>query len=151
MGMPFYGRGFVLNDTQETGLYCGAHAGIPAGPYTRQDGIWGYYEILQAQNNQTLINLPNATAQSWTSVTDDCYQAPYMFNGPYWIGYDDPESIKVKAKFANFMELAGSMVWSMDTDDFRGDFGSKFPMMHVSCCGTVMVLNTYIKRPFFSI
>ena len=29
MGIPLYGRGFVLNDTEETGLYCGAHAGIP--------------------------------------------------------------------------------------------------------------------------
>ena len=36
MGMPTYGRGFILNDTEETGLYCGAHAGIPMGPYTRQ-------------------------------------------------------------------------------------------------------------------
>ena len=27
MGMPTYGRGFVLNDTEENGLYCGAHAG----------------------------------------------------------------------------------------------------------------------------
>ena len=29
MGIPLYGRGFVLNNTEETGLYCGAHAGIP--------------------------------------------------------------------------------------------------------------------------
>ena len=36
MGMPTYGRGFILNDTEETGLYCGAHAGIPMGPYTGQ-------------------------------------------------------------------------------------------------------------------
>ena len=27
MGMPTYGRGFVLNNTEENGLYCGAHAG----------------------------------------------------------------------------------------------------------------------------
>ena len=29
MGIPLYGRGFELNNTEETGLYCGAHAGIP--------------------------------------------------------------------------------------------------------------------------
>ena len=77
MGMPIYGRGFVLNDTEENGLYCGAHAGIPMGPYTRQDGIWGRQEIHQAFNNETLINLPEAQAKQWKIVTDDCYHAPY--------------------------------------------------------------------------
>jgi len=130
MGMPLYGRGFVLNDTEENGLYCGAHAGIPSGPYTRQDGIWGYQEIMQAFNNDTLINLPDGKPHDWTVVVDDCYQAPYAYNGPYWIGYDNVESFKVKARFINFMELAGSMVWSVDTDDHRGDYGIPFPLLH---------------------
>ena len=51
--------------------------GIPAGPYTQQDGIWGYLEILQAMNNDTLINLPDAKPHDWTIVRDDCYDAPY--------------------------------------------------------------------------
>ena len=62
----------------EDGLYCPANDGIPDGPYTRQLGIWGYQEILQAQNNDTLINLPNAEPHAWKTVTDDCIQAPYM-------------------------------------------------------------------------
>ncbi len=132
MGMPIYGRGFVLNDTEETGLYCGANAGIPAGPYTRQDGIWGYLEIMQAMNNDTLINLPGAKPHDWKIVTDDCITAPYAYNGPYWIGYDDPESFAVKARFINFLDIRGAMVWSMDTDDFSGRYGTKYPMMHVS-------------------
>ena len=51
--------------------------GIPAGPYTQQDGIWGYLEILQAFNNETLPWLPGATPKSWEVVVDDCYDAPY--------------------------------------------------------------------------
>ena len=145
MGITFYGRGFVLNDTDYNGLYCPAYAGIPAGPYTRQDAIWGYQEILQAKNNDTLINLPNAVAHAWVDTVDDCYRAPYMgilksdakknlfktfyrffciilyydylsatilqlyffyiVNGPYWIGYDDPESIKIKTQYVNFLEI----------------------------------------------
>lgn len=130
MGTPLYGRGFVLNDTAETGLYCGAHAGIPAGPYTRQDGIWGYQEIMQAFNNDTLINLPEGKPHDWTVVVDDCYQAPYAYNGPYWIGYDNEESMAVKAKFINHLDIAGAMVWSIDTDDFRGDYGKAYPLLH---------------------
>ena len=54
--------------------------GIPAGPYTQQDGIWGYLEILQAFKNDTLEWLPEATPHNWTVVTDDCYDAPYACN-----------------------------------------------------------------------
>jgi len=130
LGTPLYGRGFVLNNTEENGLYCGAHAGIPAGPYTRQDGIWGYQEIIQAFTNETLINLPDGKPKDWTVVVDDCYQAPYAYNGPYWIGYDDEESMRVKAKFINFLDIAGAMVWSIDTDDFKGGNTHAFPLLH---------------------
>jgi len=130
MGIPLYGRGFVLNDTEQNGLYCGAHAGIPAGPYTRQKGIWGYQEIMQAKNNDTLINLPDANPHDWTEVVDDCYHAPYIYNGPYWIGHDDEASCILKGKFINFMDFAGAFVWSIDTDEFRGDYGKKFPLLH---------------------
>ncbi len=53
-------------------------------------------------------------------------------NGEYWIGYDDVDSFALKAKFINFLDIAGGMVWSIDTDDFHGDFHDKpFPMLHV--------------------
>ncbi len=77
------GSSFRLEMWQEVdmdGLYCPADDGVPEGPYTRQIGIWGYQEIMQAQNNETLINLPDAVPKSWKIVTDDCYQAPYMGN-----------------------------------------------------------------------
>ena len=39
-----------------------------------------------------------------------------MYNGPYWIGYDNPESITTKVKYANFLDIAGVMMWSIDKD-----------------------------------
>jgi GH18 family chitinase len=57
----------------------------------------------------------------------------FSVNGPYWIGYDDVESFTLKAKFINHLGIAGGMVWSIDTDDFRGDFFPEtFPMLRVS-------------------
>jgi len=129
LGMPLYGRGFTLEDKDNNGLYCPAKDGIPKGPYTRQIGIWGFQEIQQAFHGDIKANLPDAVGQ-WTSVVDDCYKAPYAFNGPYWIGYDDVESISHKVQYANFLNLAGAMVWSADTDDFLGTyFNGKFPML----------------------
>jgi len=129
VGMATFGHGFVLpENTDETGLYCPAIAGNPPGPYTRQEGFLEYYEILQAFNNDTLPWLPGATPKAWTTVVDGCVLAPYSYNGPYWIGYDDVDSISLKSKWVNYMGLGGAMVWSIEADDFRGDFGNKNPI-----------------------
>ena len=40
--------------------------------------------------------MPEATPGAWEIVVDSCYQAPYMTNGPYWISYDDPDSLTLK-------------------------------------------------------
>lgn len=43
--MGSYGRGFTLNDPAINGFYAKANQPIPAGPYTREAGIWGYNEV----------------------------------------------------------------------------------------------------------
>ena len=131
LGMPLYGRGWELVDPTNNGIYCPTDAGVPWGPYTQQVGIWGYEEVLQAQYNTTMNDqMPEATPGGWQIVVDSCYQAPYMTNGPYWVSYDDPDSLTLKAQFANHMGLAGAFVWSVDTDDFHADNSPElFPLM----------------------
>ena len=59
----------------------------------------------------------------------------YIFNtvtGPYWIGYDDLDSIRLKSQFINYRNLGGALIFSLDTDDFRADFSDhKYPMTMV--------------------
>jgi len=110
LGMPLYGRGFILSDENKHGLYEPAYQAIPAGPYTSVAGIWGYNEICERF----------AADPGWTIVRDSYYQAPYAYKGNLWIGYDDQESFKAKAEYAMSMNLGGAMVWSMATDDFHG-------------------------------
>lgn len=49
MGMPLYGRGFTLSDASKNGVYAPAPYPIPAGPYTQQEGTWGYNEASEVQ------------------------------------------------------------------------------------------------------
>jgi hypothetical protein len=58
-------------------IFSSLYPGIPAGPYTLQTGIWGFQEILQAFNNDTLPWLPGATAKDWKITIDDCHRAPF--------------------------------------------------------------------------
>ena len=39
--------------------------------------------------------------------------------GDRWVSYDDEHSVRLKAEFAFDMKLAGVMVWSVETDDFK--------------------------------
>ena len=45
LGMPLYGRGYLLDNVSKNGLYASASNPIPAGPYTGTDGFWGYNEV----------------------------------------------------------------------------------------------------------
>lgn len=129
LGMPTYGRGQHLT-TDSSGHYCPTDIGFPMGPYTRQRGILGYLEILQLFANDTYTNLPGATPHEWEVVVDTCYMAPYMTNGPYWMSYDDEESLAHKVRYANWRGLAGAMIWTVETDDFGGFYSERpYPLL----------------------
>ncbi|KDR12054.1 putative chitinase 2 [Zootermopsis nevadensis] len=97
--------------------------GFP-GPYTKEDGFMGYNEIC--------VNISNG----WKTFWDDNSMTPYAVQGNKVITYDDERSIAEKVNFAIKLDLAGTMVWSVDTDDFHGDCinnsgggSSNYPLM----------------------
>ena len=49
-----------------------------------------------------------------------CHKAPYMVNNNKWVSFDNEKSVKMKADLAWDKQLAGVMVWSIETDDFQG-------------------------------
>lgn len=130
VGMPLYGRGFKLAKAEDNGLYCPAVDAIPKGPYTQEKGYWSFMEVMEAQNADSLPNLPGATPHEWKVTMDNCILAPYASNGPYWISYDNVDSIGIKTKYVNSLGVGGAMVWAVDTDDFKGKFHpNKYPLL----------------------
>ena len=104
-------------------IYIPAVGPIPGGHATNQPGMWSYVEVLETLTNATLPDLPGAVPQQWETIVDGCYKAPYSVNGPYWIGYDNMESVALKAQYANYRGLGGSMLFSLDLDDWSGRHG----------------------------
>ena len=147
VGLATFGHGFTLPEAaEETGLYCPSVGGTPAGPYTQQSGFLEFFEIMQALNNDTLPWMSGATPHAWTKVVDGCILAPYIYNGPYWIGYDDVDSVSIKAKWINYMGLGGAMVWSIEADDFSGVYGSKYPL--VSVIKNIMMIGEVLEPEY---
>ncbi|TRY80597.1 hypothetical protein TCAL_17442 [Tigriopus californicus] len=130
MGIPAYGNGFMLEDASNNGLYCPAAGAINPGPIMHSSGSWSFQEILKIQQDDALTYLPGATPMAWSIQRDDCQRVPYMINGKYWIGYEDVQSVGLKAQMANALNLGGVMVFSLDQDDYSGAFSdSPYPLL----------------------
>ncbi|XP_007939388.1 chitinase-3-like protein 1 [Orycteropus afer afer] len=117
MGIPTFGKSFTLASS-ETGI--GAPISGPgiAGRFTKEEGILAYYEICDFLHRATVHRLHGQNV-------------PYATKGNQWVGYDDPESIKIKVQYLRNKQLAGAMVWALDLDDFRGSFcgqNQRFPL-----------------------
>ncbi|XP_034946301.1 chitinase-3-like protein 1 [Chelonus insularis] len=118
VGVPSYGRAFTLADSKKN--YIGAPTRGPgkAGPYTREPGMLGYNEICE-------MHLKGG----WNVYFDEERRVPYTHKNDQWIGYDNVKSLREKAELIKRLDLAGVMLWSVETDDFRGVCGEKFPVL----------------------
>ena len=117
LGLPFYGRTFTLSNPQQ--ITAGSPSTGPgtSGPYTREAGFMGYNEICALDN-------------SWNSDYSKEHEVPFIYNSNQWIGYDNVQSLVKKVNFANANNLGGVMIWSIETDDFRGKCGPKYPLLN---------------------
>ncbi|CAK1593261.1 unnamed protein product [Parnassius mnemosyne] len=113
LGLPLYGRNFILKeDTQdiEFGRTPTEQTGFK-GPFTREAGFMGYNEICMEVTNKS---------SKWTHHWHDQSATPYLRDDKRVIVYDNTRSIAIKVRTAMEYNLGGLMVWSIDTDDFKG-------------------------------
>lgn len=116
MGLAFYGRSFQVANAPQANVGSPSAGAGSAGPYTREAGYMGYNEIC-------------ALDHSWSHKWSNEHAVPYVHNSNQWIGYDNVKSIEMKIDFGNSLNLAGVMIWSVETDDFRGKCGGKYPLL----------------------
>ncbi|KAJ8681992.1 hypothetical protein QAD02_017784 [Eretmocerus hayati] len=118
LGVPFYARTFTLADPNDNKIGASISGPGKAGPYTKQDGSMGYNELCEKMSKET-----------WRIEFDDEQRVPYAVKGNQWIGFDNPRSIREKAELVNALGLGGAMLWSIETDDFRGICGSQYVLL----------------------
>lgn len=113
LGIPFYARTYT---TAGTGKFGDQAIGDGfQGPYSRTNGYMGYDEICELFNNP---------AWGWKATFDQRTAQAIVRRktgaNTQVAVYDSPKSIIMKMRYAMSLRLAGAMVWSIDTDDFRG-------------------------------
>ena len=105
LGIATYGRSFTLADANNNGF----GAKITGG------STLAYHEIC---NN------------GYTRVWSEAQKVPYKYRGTDWVGYDDVDSVSLKAKYSIEQNLGGVMIWSMENDDVTGKCGAEtFPLI----------------------
>ncbi|KAM8711663.1 hypothetical protein ACLKA7_012213 [Drosophila subpalustris] len=114
LGIGFYGHSYQMADGSQNRPGARCKGAGKAGPFTRQSGFLGYHEIC---------------ASHWRTVFDATSKSPYAFRGDQWVGYDNVQSIGLKMKLVQSRKLGGAMTWSIETDDFHGRCGEKFPLL----------------------
>ncbi|XP_076659481.1 chitinase-3-like protein 1 [Halictus rubicundus] len=118
VGIPSYGRSFTLANPGNNDVGAPTTGAGAAGPYTRQPGMLGYNEICESMRQG-----------GWTVRRQNEQRVPYAVKGNLWVGYDDVESVGEKCDYINKLNLGGVMLWSVETDDFRGICGPKYPLL----------------------
>ncbi|XP_060083630.1 chitotriosidase-1-like [Ylistrum balloti] len=90
------------------------------------------YEDVTRPYKSPIFRVCENIKKGWTRVWNEEHQVPYAYHGNQWVGYDDIQSFASKANFIREMRLAGSMVWSMDLDDFTNVCGQGVnPLMSI--------------------
>ncbi|VVC40930.1 Hypothetical protein CINCED_3A022627 [Cinara cedri] len=121
LGIPTYGRSYTLFNKDSTDIGAPSDGPGEKGEATREKGYLAYYEICGniKKDDTWTIEQPKPRAMG-----------PYAYKDNQWVGYDDEEFVKLKAKYAIENDLGGIMFWSIDNDDFRGNCHSRaYPLI----------------------
>ncbi|XP_025265848.1 probable chitinase 2 [Camponotus floridanus] len=142
LGLALFGRTFVLTTIPSTPKI--NPFGLPSlqvgfrGPYTFDDGFMGFNEICEE-----LMLHPH----EWTVGWDNYSSTAYAIRRDRVVVYDNNKAIMIKVEYAKRQRLAGVMVFSIDTDDFRGQCSQslqRYPLMKT--INEVLTRNTVSRE-----
>lgn len=106
LGVPSYGRGWAGVGNENNGLFQ-TKKSIPKG--TWEEGNFDYKDLAK--------NYVGKFQRHW----HDEAKVPWLYDAKsgVMISYDDPESLKLKAKYARDMKLGGVVFWELSADDAK--------------------------------
>uniref|UniRef100_A0A5S6Q0U9 Chitin-binding type-2 domain-containing protein n=1 Tax=Trichuris muris TaxID=70415 RepID=A0A5S6Q0U9_TRIMR len=125
IGLPTYGRGWLLKNASMKSLGSPASGPSSALKYTGESGIASYYECCEM--------LSQGAERYWNNET----KTPYLIKDDQWFSYDDEESFVHKTDWIMKEGYGGAFVWSLDMDDFAGVFcanddgGKRYPLIRL--------------------
>ncbi|BFZ03599.1 hypothetical protein BsWGS_06638 [Bradybaena similaris] len=119
LGIPTYGRSYMLQAAENNELYSEVTGPGPAGDFTGTPGFLAFYEVCDLlSHGSQVVQVPSQGAV-------------YTYQDKLWVSYEDLNTVAEKACYVSNFGFGGVNIWSLDTDDFVGascELG-KFPLV----------------------
>ncbi|XP_059164097.1 chitinase-3-like protein 1 [Physella acuta] len=124
LGITGVGRWLTLEDENAFGV---------GSKTTRQRQTSSHYQLVNGMTYPEICLVVKRQPGA-RRYFDDVQKSPYLVWGNNWVGYEDPESVRIKAKWTRSLGVAGIMMWSLDQDDFSGKYcqGERFPLLNAA-------------------
>lgn len=142
LGVPFYGYASKPIRNKKDGdlekLTGPAHSMRPPGdaddpmlPDTCKRGYSGLWRWRSLRNTGILVDESRA-GKHWTKHWDTSSQTPWLYNSlsNVVISYDDPQSVKLKTRFAMCQQARGVGVWDLAYDYYTSGNGQLLTAIH---------------------
>ncbi|KAJ1645862.1 hypothetical protein LPJ64_002617 [Coemansia asiatica] len=117
-GLAYYGRTAIVSSksAQITQFMPNSGAAPPGGPIDKIAGAWTWADLRDPTEGALIA--PAEARQGWQRFWDNGTQTPWLFHldSQTYIGYDDIDSLSVKANHIITEGLAGAMVWMVQYD-----------------------------------
>jgi len=106
MGMPLYGRSWILKSLNETGIGAPAVAAGPKQNLSSETGVMFFSEIREFIRQKKATEVFDKKSGSAYSYSSDLM----------WVGYDNKQSVAAKVSFAKKRHLLGYFFWAISQD-----------------------------------
>ncbi|KAL3428704.1 bacteriodes thetaiotaomicron symbiotic chitinase [Aspergillus tetrazonus] len=104
LGLGFYGRSFTLKDASCNSPNCEFSGGARAGECTATEGVLSDYEINRIIERYSAdVQYDEEAAVNWITWGRD-----------QWVSFDNAQTLKQKADYANGKCLGGLFAWALD-------------------------------------
>ncbi|XP_052241370.1 chitinase-3-like protein 2 [Dreissena polymorpha] len=119
MGITGTATTFTLVNVTNAGVGAPVKGPGKVGPYLGIEGHASYYRVCEMIRKGAVYKFDDEQKMAYAVLEDQ------------WVGYGNPESMKAKVQFAHSRQLAGTMFWSLEVDDFLGKYcnDGKFPLL----------------------
>ncbi|KAJ1836497.1 hypothetical protein LPJ63_000285 [Coemansia sp. RSA 2711] len=133
-GLPFYGRTAIVdtNAPPTSQFMPNLGSAPPGGPVDKIPGVWTWKDLRDPENGA--LSSAATPREGWQRFWDSSTETPWLLHNVSrtYIGFDDPESLTIKAHHIITRGLAGAAVWTVSYD-FRGELGSVLTEYAAAC------------------
>ncbi|PIA17376.1 hypothetical protein COEREDRAFT_7721 [Coemansia reversa NRRL 1564] len=150
-GLPYYGRTAIVETSASPRSQFMSVVGSapPGGPISKIPGAWTWNDLRDPENGA--LSSATKPRNGWQRFWDNTTLTPWLLHNSSqtYIGYDDPDSLTIKASYIINSGLVGAMVW-MTQYDFANELSAVMRNYSTACRRISALANSLDETALFN-